>query len=450
MSGESDGSDEDRRRSEHPPLQGVFDTYVETIDALRELHAAVAPHAEELDTSRLDPDEIAAVEGLTAEQKSKLAAWLRRRRDARVFDSPEPPDKPLPTPTEATGGDGDDKTDREAEDHAALSEVFGDDRRPLVLFSLRLVRMAMSPGRKSILNSSLLTSAVGAFEVLAGGVMAQSFLRFPERLGDTPEFSLRDLERFESIDEARDEAVDARVDDLLRKDLVAWASWFEEASKLKLERLAGSYSAVQEIMLRRNVIVHNAGRASRRYISSVPEDVPKPAVGEHLPVTDEYLDQALDELEILGTLWAISAWAKWGSTKEYTFAFHQVHERTYVALERSRWRVARALAEASLKAKLDASLMCTFQVNTWLATKRLEGIDAIREPVTKWDVSALDARFQIAKAALLDDHEAAATHARRAISSEVVDFTSMKAWPLLQEFRETPLYAELEQEFSRE
>jgi len=54
------------------PLSVVLGRYLETVDALRELHAAVASTGEELDTTRAAPEQLAAIDRLTPEQQALL------------------------------------------------------------------------------------------------------------------------------------------------------------------------------------------------------------------------------------------------------------------------------------------------------------------------------------------------------------------------------------------
>jgi hypothetical protein len=82
------------------------------------------------------------------------------------------------------------------------------------------------------------------------------------------------------------------------------------------------------------------------------------------------------------------------------------------------------------------------QVNAWLARKRLEDTSAIRSEVEAWDTSAASVTFRLAKAALLDDFDAAIPLIEKAIGGHEVSVREVFSWPLLAEIRERPEFAD--------
>jgi hypothetical protein len=174
-----------------------------------------------------------------------------------------------------------------------------------------MTKASIGPDREVLLRGALLTVAIGALEVLVAAAATGFYRSKPSALGDERKFSLKDLEALDSIDEARDEAIASRTENLVHGDLADWAQWFEKHPKILLENLALNYSTLFEVFQRRHIIVHNGGNVSRLYIKRMSQfGVDAPPLGRALPVDAAYLTRAFAEVEVLGNLIAIGTWAK--------------------------------------------------------------------------------------------------------------------------------------------
>lgn len=84
------------------------------------------------------------------------------------------------------------------------------------------------------------------------------------------------------------------------------------------------------------------------------------------------------------------------------------------------------------------------RVNYWQAQKRIQGIEAIREDVQAWDVSALSPLYRAAKPLLLDDFDAAFAAIPELIEQEDVKRRELHEWPLFKEARAHERWTEIE------
>ena len=78
----------------------------------------------------------------------------------------------------------------------------------------------------------------------------------------------------------------------------------------------------------------------------------------------------------------------------------------------------------------------TIQINTWLAHKFDGSFDEVRDQVSDFDIMAKSKVFQLAKLALLDDHEKASSLAEAMMRDQELPRSYYLTWPLLAGTRE--------------
>lgn len=83
--------------------------------------------------------------------------------------------------------------------------------------------------------------------------------------------------------------------------------------------------------------------------------------------------------------------------------------------------------------RVEASFRLVLDTNIWLAYKFSGNFDKVRSRVTEWDVSDLGIRFQLSKAALLDQIDEAVQLVK--VGLEIGDLTpsDVVSWPLLKD-----------------
>ena len=98
-----------------------------------------------------------------------------------------------------------------------------------------------------------------------------------------------------SIEDLTNELINQEVDKLMYavSETIGKAN---QTHKLKLEKYQDIWSAYIELDLRRNIIVHNEGRANQQYISGLPEKYAKPEDGSQLICDDVYVAKSIESL----------------------------------------------------------------------------------------------------------------------------------------------------------
>jgi hypothetical protein len=249
---------------------------------------------------------------------------------------------------------------------------------------------------------------------------------------------------FDSLEDAQEDAISKKVDAVLHGDLDEWSKWLKQFPDLNLESLCIDYRTLFELFQRRHVILHNGGRVSRLYLRRMERfGNREPLVNTPLPVDDVYLERAFDELEALGALLVAGVWSKaW--PKEEPAAIHSLYLRSYDLLLAGRWIAVEKICSIGKKLKSsDEASRHIFQVNEWVAQKRLRGIDAVLDQVRAWDTSALSLRFTFVQAALADDLDRAFDIVDQLLAAQELELDDLLEWPVLEEMRADERFAAL-------
>lgn len=310
------------------------------------------------------------------------------------------------------------------------------------LFDTFIAGPRITVARQGVLLRSLLTTSVSAYESLLADIAGVYFRHAPGAMGtDDVEFSLKQLLALPSVDSAIEIAIDHRVEDILRKGFEGQLSWLRAKDKLGLspQEHVQDWDRLNEAMERRHCIVHHGSMVSSQYVRKVRGT--KHLVGERLSVSIQYLNTTLDDLAEFGIYIALASWKKLGITPDIALAGF-IRDDGYKLLQSRSWRRALAAFDfgVALDCKEDDRLV--FQVNRWLCRKRLHGIDVIRAEVDKWDTSALDQMFTLAKACLADNIDRALSVAERLLNNHAIPPKSILEWPLLEELRSDPRFEE--------
>lgn len=95
-----------------------------------------------------------------------------------------------------------------------------------------------------------------------------------------------------NIEEIKRTFIDDEVDEFMRKPLKEWYLTFEQKHKCCFD-FGEDFEQFREIYYRRNVVVHNQGKANSSYLNGVSKKyVCKP--GKRLTPTNKYLLDAMD------------------------------------------------------------------------------------------------------------------------------------------------------------
>ncbi len=282
--------------------------------------------------------------------------------------------------------------------------------------------------RTQILSSALLASAVGSFEVLVSEIARYFYNARPTALATgEKEFTLVELESFESIDDARQSAIGARVDSLMFKSTAGWFDWLKRNVGFGLEEIVDDVDKFVEIFQRRHIAVHNGSRVSRRYQINAPQGSAPNELGSVVTIDDQYLRDSLDSLLLVGLVASLVAIVRLDN--EFAdLSLSRLSDESYQSLLDRKWVLAKELTACGLKLKMKEADLTRFKVNNWIARDRLA--EPIAAEVESLDVSAMEPVFRLAKAALLREDGKVVDALENAISLRHMDYVELCEWPL--------------------
>jgi hypothetical protein len=400
-----------------PHFSTLIQQFADSLDAVQEVAEVVSEPIEQLDSTKEFSVRLGVPASMVGPFRQLLDSHREGNGDEPYGDAEEGASSPIDASELMEDLEG------LFEDHPGVLRQFVDmfHRRP--------------PRRGNLVRSSLLVTAMSAFETLVAGLATQHYMRFPSALGGAEkEFSLQDLKALGSIEDARDVVIARKVETLLFGSLTDWAEWFGRRLRLDAVELAADWPTLFEAMQRRHVIIHSASRVSRLYVQRMSEyGEAKAAIGDELIVGADYLAEALSQLRVFGVRLAIRCWASW--TDESVVIAGRFAELIYDALLKEQWAVACELAEDAQVLSVTERDVQTARCNCMIARAEMLGLDSVRDEVEAWDVSALSPEFRMAKAALLRHHDDVAIAIPSLFRADLLGLRQVDEWPLLRHFR---------------
>jgi len=435
----------------HRPFLQSMHRFQGSMTALRQLHEKLTP------TVANWPDEImddfkGAIQRYPMEQQQallKLAAEALPGllRGTLIFREIEEKGEEGETEAEASGEA--EKEDKVADAWKLVAEQMDGDMGAAYEVLHLLYMKSTTPALDQTFHRSMLISAVAALDVLLLELISNFYLLHPEALGNEATFTLAKLTEFSDLNDARTSAVEQKADQIVRKGLEGWMKWLDSQG-IDLKTHCADFKNLAEIIQRRHVAVHNAGRASRVYrdkIQALTGEESEHPLGETLRIDSLYLGGALDELEAAGNLLTGAVWTKCIKEAEEVVNF-ELYVRSYDLLMAERWVPAACICSAAKKRlKPDDDLYLIHKVNEWLARKR-SGED-VEEEVKGWPTLTLNTRYQAAQAALLDDFDELEQLILKCAKAGDLDLEDAWEWPLFSGIRAQDRWQTIVQAFPR-
>lgn len=298
-------------------------------------------------------------------------------------------------------------------------------------------KLEVGEKQKEILYRGSLLLLVTYFENLIAGVLKENFVKYPQRIAlNEKSVSYKVLTEVNDIEEIKNILIDQEVTNKMYESLTDWKNYFKKNIKLDLNVWEDEFDALQEIIARRNLYVHNNGIINNIYINLV-DGVSKDSIGEDLNLDREYVEKAINIIEYSGMSLLIEAWLK--ECVEDPDEVKNVTDLIYEEyLDTQRWEMARHFYEICLQSSklLDADrILC--KINRWQCYKRLGEYDIIKNEVEKLDVSAYLPRYTLGILALKEEYKEFFE-----LYDNQTDLREeqLKEWPLFKELRKSEEY----------
>ena len=303
----------------------------------------------------------------------------------------------------------------------------------------QFIKIEAEKRKPDLLYSGSLMLLVTYFENLVSKVIKEDLKLHPQRMSlENKQVPYSMLEKANDISDIKNMLIDEEVSALMYQSLKDWIEYLSNKVKLKQNYIRSIQEKLKEIIVRRNIIVHNEGIVNSIYLTIVdPMERKNIKQGDTLEVDEEYLNRAIDIIELSGMALAIEAWIKeCGSNEDEMQKIANFIYDEYLIFER--WEEAKTLYEICLECKKlkDADkLLC--QINRWQCFKWQERFDEVVDEVKEFDISATGPEFTLGILALLDKYDEFFSYFD---SQNVIKETHLQEWPLFKNIRETQMY----------
>lgn len=289
-------------------------------------------------------------------------------------------------------------------------------------------------------GSSTLAMLITRFEEFMSNYLTELYIRFPHSYIDNVSIAFSDICHMDTVskENIRNMIVLREIDSKMRESYVNWFKIID-SHHLNYSSCEEELGALKEIYARRNIIVHNSGIVNETYLKNVP-DTPY-QIGTYLSANEEYLNNAFDKIKtIIYSLCIAAAKIIESDKAAYLYA---IFETAFEDLKAKKYCIAQNVFQTLSNNKyVSEDVKVMSKINCWIAKKEMQGLDSIRNDVTKFDVSALDRSYELAKEVLLENYDAVNSILEKMIKFDNFPVSVIDDWPLFLRYRNTEHYAQ--------
>jgi hypothetical protein len=309
------------------------------------------------------------------------------------------------------------------------------------------------PMQGELLRRGAITILISYFEGLLADIIKEFYKRYPEALPEEVQaLKLRDIRHLKSLDEVKDYIISREIDSVLRKSLEDQLEYLSKRPKINLKPLERYKEQLIEIDQRRNLLVHNDSVVNRVYIERTPPELVQAygiTEGSRVPITQQYLSEAIDCVYVAGTILLQQSYRKWDK-EDLEWADFHLHLAAYDSLLEGKYELTTKLADFAKELKFSGERYKRLMaVNHAIALKELDRLQEMQSVIGALDWSACSIEFKISFHVLKDETDRVFELMPKAIASEELKRKDLEEWPLFKRLRTTERFQEfVERHFS--
>lgn len=284
-----------------------------------------------------------------------------------------------------------------------------------------------------ILYSGTLMLLVVYFEEMLSKMLLTDLLKYPRIKIEENSITFEELKDLGSIDEAKKYLIEKEVNIIMKESCDYWFNeHIKKLLKLKLNNYNKNKAKFNEIMARRNLLVHNEGIVNKYYLNRVGKDnIYSAKLGEKLNVDNIYIKEALETFEEVGIGVLVELYLKEPiSDKDISFLFEMT---TTGYLFKDKYEIALVIYELLLDSKkIKGELKKYCELNYWQCHKWL-GItnDKVKE-LEKEDYSIYDVSLKLGGFALQEKYD---EFYETFNNQDCITLEELKDWPIFKLMR---------------
>jgi hypothetical protein len=295
-----------------------------------------------------------------------------------------------------------------------------------------------------MIPSSFLMALVSQYDAYLSQLIGHYFHLKPEVLNASErKFSLSELSRFSSIDDAKTYLIEKEVEGVLRESHSKQFSWLETKLDIKLTEGLDSWPKFIEVTERRNLFTHTNGIVSNQYISvckkhgvKIPPDL---EIGATLEIDPAYFRSAYATIVEVGVKLGHVMWRKLDPNTR-SQADSSLNATAFDLIKNNELKLAQELlrfATSTIKKHSSDRMRRMMIINLAQALKHDNQNEKCKEILDSDDWSSCELDFQICLDVLADDFAAAAEKMRKIGKEGSVGVVAYRDWPIFKDFRKT-------------
>lgn len=306
-----------------------------------------------------------------------------------------------------------------------------DDRKEILNSALRLMR----------LNNSILVNLIIEFESFMNNIFKYIIHNYPKVYLDKENIKYSTIISAENLDELKLKLIEESVDKIMRENVFCWLKNLENNHQIKLTVDENIKNEFIEAYYRRNLLVHNNLIVNQDYLNNVSNDFVKNKLNDKLSVNKEYIDNIIkvERKVVLNLLYNIDK--KINKNNANIKVLEKLTDYAYDCMMNKDFETSSYIYELFIDDNRQNEQEKLYaKINYWQSLKRLGKSEKIIEDIKRFDVTALDNTYKLAKEILLENYSEALELLEIAYSKREISVTQIERWPLFIEFRKTDEY----------
>lgn len=284
-------------------------------------------------------------------------------------------------------------------------------------------------------SNNTLVMLLVRFEEFISKLLAELYTQYPQKYLNNKDIKYSEIIEC-GIDEIRDYILRREIDAVMRDSYISWFKILESHG-MRFDSCSQCMTDLKELYARRNIIIHNSGRINATYRKQVPSCNENDGV--ELVSDKEYIIGAFSNIKTIIFTIMIESINVFKENEQKTLEefflilFDELCKKNYALC-------ANVFTRLSNNRSIDEVTRHMSRVNTWISLIELGQKDSIIESIERFDVSALDKSFQVAKYILLEEYDLAIPVMEQILVHDDLNATAIETWPLFLHFRESEQY----------
>lgn len=288
-------------------------------------------------------------------------------------------------------------------------------------------------------GSNTLIMLITRFEEFIANFSSEIFTQFPQRYLDKQAITFSELTGIGGIEEIKGFLFQRQIEALMRESYSEWFKLFESHG-ISLDPLKEEMSILKEMYARRNILVHNSGAVNSIYLKNVPEA--KYPLGTILIPDREYIEIAFETIKKIIIVLLIEA-AKLVNDDKQAY-LKSIFTSLFDLLQQKEYSICKKAYDLIARSKIaDSETRIMSQFDSWICIIQTAGLNSVKSEIEKFDVSALDDIYVLAKHILLEQFEEASLMLSFLLEKELLPASIIEEWPLFINYRNSDSYQSL-------